>query len=158
MKRTRHSYHYTVRRLKKSKPQAIKLKLAANFNNSSNLWHEIFKLNPAKKMLPDVIDNAKTAEEITPLFQEKYKEICTSVPTIDKELNLINEDINNLIRVSNENEYSYISPNVVRLCITRLKPTKIDGDTGFNSNHLINDTHRLYTILCLLFNSLIIYG
>ena len=36
MKRTRHTYHYTVRRLKKSKTQAIKLKLAANFINSSN--------------------------------------------------------------------------------------------------------------------------
>ena len=33
---------------------------------------------------------------------------------------------------------------------TRLKPTKTDGDTGFNSNHLINGTHRLYTILCYL--------
>ena len=81
-------------------------------------------------MLPDVIDNAKTAEEITQLFQEKYKEIYTSVPTNDEELNLINENINNLIRASNENEYCYISPDVVRLCITRLKPAKTDGDTG----------------------------
>ena len=81
MKRTRHTYHYTVRRLKKSKTQEIKLKLAANFNNSSNFWYEISKLNPANNMLPDVIDNAKTAEEITQLFQEKYKEIYKSVPT-----------------------------------------------------------------------------
>ena len=44
------------------------------------------------------------------------------------------------------------------LCITRLKPTKTDGDTGFNSNHLINGTHRLYTTLCLLFNSMITNG
>ena len=44
--------------------------------------------------------------------------------------NLINEDINNLIRASNKNEYCYISPDVVRLCITRLNPTKTDGDTG----------------------------
>ena len=158
MKRTRHTYHYTVRRLKKSKTQAIRLKLASSFNNGSNFWHEIFKLNPANYMLPDVIDNAKTAEEITPLFQEKYKEIYTSVPTNDGELNLISEDINNLIRASNENEYCYISPDVVKLCITRLKPTKTDGDTGFNSNHLINGTHRLYTILCLLFNSMITHG
>ena len=158
MKRTRHTYHYTVRRLKKSKTQAIKLKLAANFTDSSNFWHEISKLNPANNMLPDVIDNAKTAGEITQLFQEKYKKIYTSVPTNDEELNLIYEDINNLIRASNENEYCYISPDVVRLCITRLKPTKTDGDTGFNSNHLINGTHRLYTILCLLFNSMITHG
>ena len=55
-------------------------------------------------MLPDVIDNAKTAGEITQLFQKKYKEIYTSVPTNDEELNLINKDINNLIRASNENK------------------------------------------------------
>ena len=36
-------------------------------------------------MLPDVIDNAKTAKEITQLFQEKYKEIYTSVPTNDED-------------------------------------------------------------------------
>ena len=64
-------------------------------------------------MLPGVIDNAKTAEEITQLFQEEYQPTCiwhTSVPTNDEELNLINEDINNLIRASNENEYCYILP------------------------------------------------
>ena len=91
-------------------------------------------------------------------YFKKSIEIYTSVPTNDEELNLINEDINNLIRASNENEYCYISPDVVRLCITRLKPTKTDGDTDFNSNHLINGTHRLYTILCLLFNSMITHG
>ena len=69
-------------------------------------------------MLPDVINNAKTAVEITQIFQEKYIEIYTIVPTNDEELNLINEDINNLMRASNENEYCYISPDVVRLCIT----------------------------------------
>ena len=46
----------------------------------------------------------------------------------------------------------------MRLCITKLKPTKTDGDTCFNSNHLINGTHRLYTILCLLFISIITHG
>ena len=36
-----------------------------------------------------------------------------------------------------------------------MKPTKTDGATGFNANDLSNGTHRLYTILCLLFNSML---
>ena len=43
-------------------------------------------------------------------------------------------------------------------CITSLKSSKSDGDTGFNSNHLIHGTHRLYTMLCLLFNSVLTHG
>ena len=37
-----------------------------------------------------------------------------------------------------------------------MRPTKTDGDTGFNSSHLINGTHQLYAIVCLLFNSIIL--
>ena len=158
MKKTRHTYHYTVRRLKRNKTQAIKLKLAEKSNDSTSFWQEIKKLNPNNSILPDIVDNANTDEDITNVFKEKYKEIYTSVPTDDMELETISQDINNLVLTSSNNDSCYITPSIVMSCITNLKSSKSDGDTGFNSNHLIHGTHRLYTMLCLLFNSMLTHG
>ena len=44
--------------------------------------------------------NANTDEDITNVFKEKYKEIYTSVPTDDMELETISQDINNLVLTS----------------------------------------------------------
>ena len=103
----------------------------------------------------NIVDNANTDEDITNVFKEKYKEIYTSVPTDDMELETISQDINNLVLTSSNNDYCYITPSIVMSCITSLKSSKSDEDTGFNSNHLIHGTHRLYTMLCLLFNSML---
>ena len=143
MKKTRHTYHYTVRRLKRNKTQAIKLKLAEKSNDSASFWQEIKKLNPNNSILPDIVDNANTDEDITNVFKEKYKEIYTSVPTDDMELETISQDINNLVLTSSNNDSCYITPSIVMSCITSLKSSKSDEDTGFNSNHLIHGTHRL---------------
>ena len=112
----------------------------------------------SNSILPDIVDNANTDEDITNVFKEKYKEIYTSVPTDDMELETISQDINNLVLTSSNNDSCYITPSIVMSCITNLKSSKSDGDTGFNSNHLIHGTHRLYTMLCLLFNSMLTHG
>ena len=158
MKKTRHTYHYTVRRLKRNKTQAIKLKLAEKSNDSARFWQEIKKLNPNNSILSDIVDNANTDEDVTNVFKEKYKEIYTSVPTDVMELETISQDINNLVLTSSNNDSCYITPSIVMSCITSLKSSKSDGDTGFNSNHLIHGTHRLYSMLCLLFNSMLTHG
>ena len=71
MKKTRHTYHYTVRRLKRNKTQAIKLKLAEKSNDSASFCQEIKKLNPNNS--PDIVDNANTDEDITNVFKENIK-------------------------------------------------------------------------------------
>ena len=115
MKKTRHTYHYTVRRLKRNKTQAIKLKLAEKSNDSASFWQEIKKLNPNNSILPDIVDDANTDEDITNVFKEKYKEIYTSVPTDDMELKTISQDINNLVLTSSNNDSCYITPSIAGL-------------------------------------------
>ena len=107
-----------------------------------------------------MVDNAETDEDITNVFKEKYKEIYirVGVPTDGMELETISQDINNLVLTSSNNDYCYITPSIVMSCITSLKSSKSDGDTGFSSNHLIHGTHRLYTMLCSLFNSMLTHG
>ena len=79
-------------------------------------------------ILPDIVDNASTVEDITNVFKEKYKEIYTSVPTDDMELETISQDINNLVLTSSNNDSCYITPSIVMSCITSLKSSKSHGE------------------------------
>ena len=60
MKKTRHTYHYAVCRLKRNKTRSIKLKLTEKSNNSARFWQEIKKLNHNNSILPDIVDNENT--------------------------------------------------------------------------------------------------
>ena len=113
MKKTRHTYHYTVRRLKRNKTQAIKLKFAEKSNNNARFCQEIKKLNPNNSILLDIVDNANTDEDIANVFKEKYKEIYISAPTDDMELETISQDINNLMFTYRNYDYCYITPSIV---------------------------------------------
>ena len=86
---------------------------------------------------------------------EKYRSLYNSVPTSDEELNAISTAINSNINPTSD---VTITPAVVKNCIQKLKSGKGDGDYGFNSNHLINGTPRLYVLLSLLFNIMLIHG
>ena len=54
------------------------------------------------------MDNANTDEDITNVFKEKNKEIYTSVPTDDMELETISQDINSLVLTSRNNDSCFI--------------------------------------------------
>ena len=51
-----------------------------------------------------------------------------------------------------------ITPAIIRQCVFRLKSGKGDDDIGFRSDHLINGPQRLFVILSLLFNSMLVHG
>ena len=50
-------------------------------------------MNPTNSMLSDVVDNVDTPKDIAHLFCEKYKNVYTSVPTNEDELNQIDSVI-----------------------------------------------------------------
>ena len=64
-------------------------------------------------------------------------------------------DINNGIT---PNDHVLIIPAIIRQCVSRLKSGKGDGDIGFISDHIINGSQRLFNILSLLFNSMLVHG
>ena len=51
-----------------------------------------------------------------------------------------------------------ITPNIVRFCVGKLKPHKDDGKYGFKSDHLINGTNKLFTVLSIMFNDMLTHG
>ena len=92
MKRTRHTYHYTVRRLKINKVNVCFFKLPATFSNSKEFWRDIKTINAANKSLPTIVDSKEGISEITHILNNKNEALYTSVPTSDTELSSIKVD------------------------------------------------------------------
>ena len=46
-----------------------------------------------------------------------------------------------------------ITSDIVRFCVGKLKSHKDDGNYGFKSDHLINGTNKLFTVLSNMFNA-----
>ena len=155
MKRTRHQYHYAVRCCKSRKLELHKQKIADNVSNGTVFWKELSKLNPTNKVSSNQIDDASGSIEISKLFHDKYRLLYSSVPTDTEELDDLHNDINNGIT---PNDHVMITPAIIRQCVSRLKSGKGDGDIGFRSDHLINGSQRLFIILSLLFNSMLVHG
>ena len=51
-----------------------------------------------------------------------------------------------------------VTPDIMALCISKLKSGKSDGNKGFTSDHLHNSGKRLHILLSLLFKSLLFHG
>ena len=93
------------------------------------------------------------AKDICKLFPEKYRSLYNSIPTDENELNSLRDVID-----SNITEQIYITPDIIKIGIGKLKAGKDDGDICFKYDHIINGTHRLYVLLSLLYNLMFYHG
>ena len=108
-----------------------------NIANSKNFWTEIKKIHPTGKAISNSVGEANGAKDIYKLFLEKYRSLYNSVPTDENELNSLRDVID-----CNITEQIYITPDIIRICIGKLKAGKDDGDIGFKSDHIINGNRR----------------
>ena len=87
------------------------------------------------------------------MFLEKYRSLYNSVPTDENEWNSLRDGID-----SNISERIYITPDIIRICIGKLKAGRDNGHIGLKSDHIINGTHSLYVLLSLLYNLMFYHG
>ena len=111
------------------------------------------KIDPASKSICNTVDQAVGPEQITDKFLTKYEELFNTVPTSDSEV----EKLQNVL-ANNISFDTRITPDIVRFCVGRLKPHKGDGKFGFKSDHLINGTNKLFTVLSIMFNAMLTHG
>ena len=52
----------------------------------------------------------------------------------------------------------FVTPNIIRQALRKIKAGKRDGNCGFQSNHLLHSTHRFHVLLCLHFNTMLVHG
>ena len=103
------------------------------------------------------MDNAIGDIQITEVLKHKYKSLYNSVPTSDAEMQSLYSIVNNGIN-RDQLQDIYVTSDIIAQCIKRLKRSKIDGNYGFKSDHLINGGKRLHILLSMLFKSMLIHG
>ena len=158
MKTTRHRYHYSVRWCKKNKQQIQRTKLAENIRNSDTFWGELRKINPVSKQISETIGTAQGSSEISKLFFHKYKSLYNSVPTSDSEMTEVCDALHDNLLTCDESLIHRVTPDIMALCISKLKSGKSDGNKGFTSDDLHNSGKRLNILLSLLFKSILFHG
>ena len=93
MKRTRHQYHYFIRRCKLKKQEIQRTKLAENVLDPTMFWSKLNKISSVGKQISDTVGNASGSKEIAQLFHDKYKALYNSVSTSEDELRLLRETL-----------------------------------------------------------------
>ena len=88
MNRTRHQYHYSVRRCKLKKQEIQRTKLAENVLDPTMFW-SLNKISSVGKQISDTVGNASGTKEIAQLFHDKYKALYNIVSTSEDELRLL---------------------------------------------------------------------
>ena len=161
MKRTRHQYHYSIRRCKLNTQEIQRTKLAESFLDPTMFWSELNKISSVGKQISDTVGNASGSKKIAQLFHDKYKALSNSVglSTSEDELRLLRETLSvKLLRSANTSSLDLVTPDLIKRCISKLKSGKGDGNESFTSDHLINSCNRLHSVLALLFRSIIYHG
>ena len=151
MKRTRHQYHYSVRRCKLKKQEIQRTKLSENVLEQTMFWSELNKISSVGKQISDTVGNDSGSKNIAQLFHDKYKALYNSVFTSEDELRLLCETLSFKLLSANTSSLDLVTANLIKGCMSKLKSGKGDGNESFTSDHLINSSSRLHSVLALLF-------
>ena len=164
-RKTRLKYHYALRHVVKENKQIRNEKMgkAVSENDDRVLWDEVKKLTKTNNKLPNSMDGHSDPAEITNIFTDKYKTLYNTVgyktPEMQRLQNVIDTGIDTECSDNHKSSgHSHnINLNVVMNAIDSLKQGKKE-DNGLYSNHFKNGTHRLFIILSLFFNCMLIHG
>ena len=146
------SDHYAIRCAKRNNTKIIRTKLA-DMLNSKDFWKELQKIDLASKSTSNTVDQAVGPEQITEKLYTKYEELFNTVPTSDSEVEKLQK-----VLADNISFDTRITPDIVRFCVGKLKPHKDYGKYGFKSDHFINSTNKLFTVLSVMFNNMLAHG
>ena len=120
MKRTRHQYHYSIRRCKLNKQEIQRTKLAENILDPTMFWSELNKISSVGKQISDTVGNASGSKKIAQLFHDKYKALYNSVSTSEDELRLLSETLSVKLLSANTSSLDLVTPDLIKRCISKL--------------------------------------
>lgn len=107
------------------------------------------------------MDGVCGTEEIAVVLREKYEELYNRVSYDNDEMMQLIDEVDNMInQCANGKCYSRHEVDVSRIekAITRLKRNKRDGESLCSSDHIIEGTVKLKTLLSLLLNATLHHG
>ena len=81
MRRTRASYHYAVRRVKKNEQEIVRQRFAEAVlcKNNRHIWSEVRRINGNRAASASTIDGQSSPDCISRIFADKYQQLYNSV-------------------------------------------------------------------------------
>ena len=100
MRRTRDAYHYATRQLKKDEKSIVRERVAEAIpsDGGRNFWSEIKRMRSNKSSNSRIVDGQTDVGAIAKLFATKYRELYTSVPYDEDDMQRIVDDVNDSIK------------------------------------------------------------
>ena len=159
MRNTRSKYHRAIKDIKKHKEQKRFEYMAEAFRSNENrhLWSEIKRMQVSNKTQANCMDGHTRDKDIADHLGNKYENIFSSSPTSIYEKECVMSQIQN--RIDNEvPSMTKITESDVLRAIKSLNNNKSDGMRGSSSDHIIHASHRFFTILTMLVNTMLVHG
>ena len=162
MRRTRAAYNSSIRQVKKDEEPIIRERVASALlcDGGRNFWSEI-KRNRSKKVSASrSVDGLSEAESIAKLFAVKYRELYTSVPYNEFEMQEVIDDVQAQLasRPTTCLEDHIFNINDINTAVSKLKAHKSDGSSDFTSDHIIHAGNDYLLHVAFLFTSMVVHG
>ena len=170
MKKTRSTYHYMLRALKKKKHCKIKESVSKSMlkTNNKSYWKSSKAIRKNNFNCTNVVDGVEGGSNIANLFKDKYECLFNSVKSshdehnsmvtqleLDVEQNCIKDET---CKSSECVHCHLISSSDVLRAITKLKTDKVNDNGLVYSNNFIHGTDMMNQYLSILYTSMVFHG
>ena len=156
MKKTRNTYHYHIRKCKKSTDIVKRNNLLdACLNGNSDIFKEIKKLRKTTPTVAASIDGNST--EIEEHFRNIYKELYNS--TNDQtDLEAVKKKVESDVNPGNLHDVNKVTVQIVREAAKNLRDGKTDPVYNISSDCFIHGPDKLFDILSFIIRSFLIHS
>jgi hypothetical protein len=161
MRRSRASYHYAVRQVKRDEDSIVRERIANALiaDPSRNFWAEVKKLRSSKVSAPKIVDGCSDESSIAQLFALKYRSLYSSVPFDDNEMQSILMELDDQVSTGGLGKSDHIITSVdISNAIGRLHLHKNDGGCGLSTDHFCHGGPDLAYHIAFLFICMMVHG
>ena len=155
MKRTRNRFKLELRNARIQKQQIRMEKITTSLLNKdyNRFWIDIKHLNKQHSTLSSVVEGKSGAQNIAKMWKDHFSDILNSVRNDSKK-----QSIREKIQCIGASEEIKVDPGEIELFIKELPLSKSPGLDEISNEHLKYSSHRITTLLALLFESILIHG
>ena len=152
-------YHKVIRDVCNNKKilKRQRMAICITKSESRNLWVELKKVKQSSNgIIANSLDGASNDKETANTLGNKYNTLYHSAITDLDTINNLSNEMN--LRCKYYKDMYTGTARHIAEAVKGLKKGKTDGNTGFSSDHVINGGPKLFTMLSLLFQSMLVHG
>ena len=129
MRRTRASYHFAIRHVRRNERNIINERFADAMlvDNNRDFWSEVKRLRSNKTCPSNIVDDLTSPCDIANFFSSKYQDLYTSVEFDKAEMDVVRVDIDSSLLDHGFTNECIVTFKEVQRAIDKLNFGKGDG-------------------------------